>query len=302
MKAQYILPAILLLGACGKHKEPAASIAPQYKMSADANIAAKESMAGLYDDVSAENKAVADAAASGAGNASSPIPASIPQKLIQRATIAFSVTDYAKAKAAIRLAVAANKGLVAAENESKDDYSARNILEIRVPADRFEATLNAISGEAKQLDGKQITAEDVTKQYVDTEARMKARKAVEQRYIDILQKANKVDDILAVEEKLNEIREEVEAAQASLQYMDSQVAMSTISLTFYQTFSNTHQQAPGFFSRLGISLADGWNSVLSFTLGLASAWPVLLLIIGALLLLRMLRRKFRRRVSQPQAS
>ena len=78
-----------------------------------------------------------------------------------------------------------------------------------------------------------------------------------------------------MEAQLKSIREEIESAKGRLQYMDHHVAYSNISLEYYQTFANSDPQSPGFLQRSWLSFKDGWNGLLSFALGIFSAWPLI---------------------------
>lgn len=169
----------------------------------------------------------------------------------------------------------------------------RNELEIKVPAATFDKCMEALSSGASRVEEKSTTSTDVTEEYVDLDARIKARMAVEQRYLQILQQAKKVEEILAVEEQLKSIREDIEAAKGRLQYMDHHVAYSGIHLTYYQTFANTDPQAPGFFQRSWLSFKDGWNTLLSVSLGLLSGWPFVLGIVFIFIFMRRGIRKWK---------
>lgn len=166
-------------------------------------------------------------------------------------------------------------------------------MEIRVPSTKFDSCLNDLAGVDENLIEKKITSKDITEEYVDVSARMKARKEVEQRYLDILKQAKTVEDILKVEEQLKTIREEVEAAQGRLQYIDHNVSMSVIHLSFYQTFSNTTPQGPGFFSRMFFSIKDGWNGMLVVLVSLVGLWPVWIVLVAAVIIIRRYRKRRR---------
>ncbi|MBW8687649.1 DUF4349 domain-containing protein [Chitinophaga rhizophila] len=276
-----LLAGILLLSACGRRSA---------SLPENTNVAA----------VQMEEMAAVDDAAAGSGSAklssfvaTNDNPAEVPKKILKEGTIRYSVRDYNDARNELNQIVARFGGYIISENEQRSDISWETAIEIKVPAQRFDSCLNALSGTAQTLVTKSITAKDVTEEYIDVAARMKAKKEVEQRYLDILQQAKTVEDILSVEAQLKNIRVEVEAAQARLQYIDHNVAMSTIHLTFFQTFANTSPQGPGFFSRMLFSMKDGWNGVLSFVIDMAGMWPLLLVLVVGVLMIRRYRRRKR---------
>ncbi|MCF6404241.1 DUF4349 domain-containing protein [Chitinophaga filiformis] len=226
-------------------------------------------------------------------------PADIPKKIIKEGTIRYSVRDYKHAYKELTDVIARSGGNVINEVEHRSDVSWETALDIRVPADKFDSCLNMLAGVEENLLVKSVTSKDVTEEYVDLAARMKARKEVEQRYLDILKQAKTVKDILEVEEQLKSIREEVEAAQGRLQYIDHNVAMSVIHLSFFQTFSNTTPQGPGFFSSIFFSIKDGWNSILAALISFTALWPVW--VVAAVLFIIIRRYRKRRRLARAAA-
>jgi hypothetical protein len=199
----------------------------------------------------------------------------ISQKIIKNAVLRFSTSDFDACKKRITDTVKKYGGYIASEKQENTSVQWRNEVAIKVPAAAFEQCVESLTGGASRIDEKSITSTDVTEEYVDLDARMKARLAVEQRYVQILQQAKNVKEILEVEAQLKSIREEIESAKGRLQYMDHHVAYSNISLEYYQTFANTDPQSPGFLQRSWFSFKDGWNGLLSFALGILSAWPLI---------------------------
>lgn len=199
----------------------------------------------------------------------------ISQKIIKNAVLRFSTSDFESCKKRIADTVKKYGGYIASEKQENTSMQWRNEVAIKVPAAAFEQCVESLTSGASRVDEKSITSSDVTEEYVDLDARMKARLAVEQRYVQILQQAKNVKEILEVEAQLKSIREEIESAKGRLQYMDHHVAYSNISLEYYQTFANSDPQSPGFLQRSWLSFKDGWNGLLSFALGIFSAWPLI---------------------------
>lgn len=201
-----------------------------------------------------------------------------PEKIIKTANINFRVEDYSKSRAAIERIVRASGGYISSENEQKNSYSINNSMVIRIPNSGFDSLVERLSSVAMEVNSKTVSAEDVTAQFVDIQARLKTKKEIESRYIDLLDKANKISDILEIEEKIREIREEIEAKEGQLKYLGDQVAYSTVHLDFYQTFEYQPSDKPGFFNRLGSAFGSGWKGLLEFIVGFVYLWPLWLII------------------------
>jgi hypothetical protein len=234
-----------------------------------------------------------DANKPGVSDPASTIP--VPKtalKIIKTADIRFQVKDVEKSLAAIKTMVKNCDGYLASENLQNDSGRLENTIMIRVPAERFDQLIQSLNGQAIYVDSKTIEARDVTEEFVDTEARLNAKKEVEQRYLDILQRAKTVQEILEVEGRLGAVREEIEAVEGKLKYMNDQITYSTITLTIYQPVFQLAHPGNGFWGRLVNALVGGWNSFLAVLVGLVYVWPfVIVLGIGVWIYRRFMGKK-----------
>ncbi|HME32581.1 MAG TPA: DUF4349 domain-containing protein [Terriglobales bacterium] len=104
-------------------------------------------------------------------------------------------------------------------------------LSIRVPAAKFDEVRAQIRKLGLRVESESIEAQDVTKQYVDQEARLRNLRAQEQQYFGILRKAATVKDTLEVSDKLNEVRGAIEERQAEFEALSKQVETVAINIT-----------------------------------------------------------------------
>jgi hypothetical protein len=236
------------------------------------------------------------------GSSSDQIPAKAPapgiqnQMLIKKASLRFEVKIFQAAKSKLSGMIKASNAYVASERESKSDGELSNTMTIRVPQSVFDNLVDSIAALAKNLDEKNVTVEDVTEEYVDTESRLKAKRQVEIRYLEILTKAQKVKDILEVEENLGSIREEIESAEGRLRYLSHRTLYSTIDLTFYEqknVMPAVHRT--GILWQTFTAFVEGWNGLLDFSLGLVSIWPGLIVIALIIAVIIRIFRKWKKR-------
>jgi hypothetical protein len=101
-------------------------------------------------------------------------------------------------------------------------------MTIKVPVDKFEKTLNEIKNVATQVLSESTTGQDVTEQYSDLQAQLKNKRAEEESFIKILDRAGEIKDVLAVTKELSRVRGEIERLEGRIRFMDSQTEMSTI--------------------------------------------------------------------------
>jgi hypothetical protein len=226
------------------------------------------------------NEEVEDAAAPGAA-APLPIPTGVvaPSRLlIYHADLRLKVPSLPRASASLDSLVRRNEGFLSAATETRADGEWRQFMTIRVRPARFHALLAALSG-LGTVEEKKLTTDDVTAQHADVAARLATKRAVEKRYVGLLSRARKISEILEIEGKIGEVREEIESTESRLKTLDDEVTYSTISLTCYQPLPQPVPEAPvvSFAGRLVESFYTGWTLITSLLIGMVAIWPFLLL-------------------------
>lgn len=106
-------------------------------------------------------------------------------------------------------------------------------LTIRVPSEHYEQTMTELRALAVQVQGEELRTEDVTEEFVDQEARLTNLKAGEQAIQNLLeeqQQGNNIADIAAVQQKLAEVRSQIEQTEGRIRYLSDQAFFSTITV------------------------------------------------------------------------
>ena len=197
----------------------------------------------------------------------------VERKLIKEGMLAFETADLEATKKQLAQAIKKHQGYVASENENNTSSRLNHTLVIRVPAKHFDAFILDATQGVDHFDTKDIHVKDVTAEFIDVEARLKTKKELEQRYLDLLKKANKVAEILDIEKQIGELRSDIEATEGQLRYLTNQASYSTVNITYYKSiptqtaFGNKFKN--GFFS--------GWDHFVWFLVGLVNMWPFLLI-------------------------
>jgi len=111
-------------------------------------------------------------------------------------------------------------------NDVKSGY-----ISIKVPSTKFKEIIEKIKNVAIDVEREEISTQDVTDQYIDLETRLKNYLLAESKYLDILKKAQTVNDVLNVQRELSQVRNNIERIESQLKYSDRQVDMSTISVS-----------------------------------------------------------------------
>jgi hypothetical protein len=115
------------------------------------------------------------------------------------------------------------------QSGSGDSRSAS--LTMRVPSARFADALQQLRSLEGEVATSGVSAQDVTDQFVDLQARLSAKQAEEQRYIAILNRANTIDEILKVDASLANVRTQVEQLTGQINSIKQRTEFSTISMS-----------------------------------------------------------------------
>ncbi|MBF9144010.1 DUF4349 domain-containing protein [Hymenobacter properus] len=231
-----------------------------------------------------------------AGTKATPQPAlstAAPARLlIYHADLRLKVANVRRASASLDSLVRRNGGYLSAATEVREEGEWRQAMTIRVVPSRFQPLLAALSG-LGTVEEKKLTTDDVTAQHADVAARLATKRTVEKRYVDLLARARKISEILEIEEKIGEVREEIESTESRLKTLNDEVAYSTVSLVCYQPIAQPVHDAPvvSFASRLVDSFYGGWTLLTGLLIGLVSIWPLLLLGAAAWVGVRRWRRR-----------
>ncbi|HJQ25070.1 MAG TPA: DUF4349 domain-containing protein [Blastocatellia bacterium] len=101
----------------------------------------------------------------------------------------------------------------------------------RVPASQFYAALDQILSTSGKMIQKKISGQDVSEEYLDIEARIRTKKALEAQFLEIMKQARKVSDALEVQSQLADVRTEIERLEGRRRFLENQSALSTITVS-----------------------------------------------------------------------
>jgi len=207
------------------------------------------------------------------------------QKIIKTANLRFETKDVTVTHQNIITLVKIHNGFVQNDNSGKNYNKEYIRMTIRVPSEKFEDILFGISEGVGYFDQKDISQKDVTEEFVDVKARLNAKRKLENRYLELLQQAKNVKEMLEIERELSKIREEIEAKEGRLNYLQDKVSLSTFYIEFYKT-SEIKGVPISYGQKILNALKSGWNAVSAFFIGLVSIWPFIFIIGGVIYFIR----------------
>ena len=212
------------------------------------------------------------------------------QKIIKTARLAFETKDVVETHNHILALTAQYKGLIQNDNSGKSYNRIFRTMVVRIPTENFQQFIDGASEGVSYFDQKEISRQDVSEEFVDLEARLKAKRELEKRYLELLKQAKNVKEMLEIERELSNIREEIEAKQGRLQFLQNRVSMSTVNIDFYTLTSETGI-TQSYGQKMINSLKGGWDGISVFFLGLLYLWPLFIIVLIVVFLLRKLLKR-----------
>ena len=196
-------------------------------------------------------------------------PATTPQ-LIKKAELSVVVKSIDTSTKSVTEIVKKQQGdILGFQNQKPPDSSIRQTarVEIRVPQAKLETTLDTLA-KLGSVQNRGLTAEDVTTQLVDNDARLRNLRKSEEVVLKIMERSGSVGDVLKAAQELSNIRESIERIDAELKSLRNQVAYSTINLTLEAAVSAQQDPEPSLGLRMQETWGQATHSVGELTLGL----------------------------------
>lgn len=288
-----------LLAGCGSGSKSTASYAMESVAQAPAAMDAAESAA-------LENGA--------SDTSSTPLPES--RKWIITVDLTAETDDLDALRTALDAKIAAVEGYVEDQSvyngstyQSGRRYRSAN-LTVRIPADQEDAFLKDVDGLANIVQQNK-SIEDVTLNYVATESRLKALETEETRLLELLAQAENMADLLEIEQRLAEVRCELENYASQKRLYDNQIDYATIYVTIEEVQEYTPVEEPTLWERISKGFKDNLvgvgNDLLDVLVWIIVSLPylvVLAVIVGIAVLVtkRIRRRRSAKKAAKQQKS
>ena len=158
----------------------------------------------------------------------------VERQIIRTGTLSVVVAELGAAVTQVEDIVAGIPGaFVAASNIQQDDPRRVSTITVRVPVNEFDATLAALRNTGAEVIDVDIRSQDVTAQYTDLTARLRNATAAEQQLLEILTRAQNVQDTIEVQRELTDVRERIEVLQGQLNVLTNQTTLATIVLRLH---------------------------------------------------------------------
>ncbi|MFJ9082382.1 DUF4349 domain-containing protein [Streptomyces sp. NPDC102384] len=155
--------------------------------------------------------------------------------IIRTAHLSVRVKDVPDALDRARTAAEDAGGLVGDETTDRDGHGhERSRVTLRVPQESYEDVLDQLAGSGRLLE-RNVTAKDVTDQVVDVESRIKSQRASVARVRELMDRAEKLSDVVTLEGELGTRQSELEALLAQQDSLKDRTSLATITLRLTET-------------------------------------------------------------------
>jgi len=197
----------------------------------------------------------------------SAVPAGRPQ-LIKRASLTLDVTSIDEQLADISQLIAVEQGDILDLRDREPTPRLRSaFLRIRVPQSRLDSLIERLS-EVGTVESRTLTAEDVSTQLVDLQARVRNLRKSEEALLDIMDRSGSIGDVLEVSRELSNVRQQIEQLDAQYKNLQTQVSYATLELTLQEPVSATSTSPKSLGQTLGRTWRSATGSVAELTTGL----------------------------------
>ena len=238
----------------------------------------------------------------------SPLASAPPRKIIRNGSLELLVNDVGQSIDKIASTAVAVGGYVEKSTQNNSGFRSAS-LTIRVPSARLDEAIADVKRLATVVERENVEGRDVTREYVDLDARLRNAQAEETQYLQILKRATTIKDTLDVTEKLSDVRGRIEEMQGEMRLLTTQIDMSSLEISLHAeadaTVAGIHWR-PLVQAKIAVNdmlsgLTDWVDSVVAFVicLPLIIVWliSIVVLFVITVRVIRFLGRKLGPKIS-----
>lgn len=187
------------------------------------------------------------------------------QKLVRKMTVEAETNDLDTLLAELGTKVVSLEGYIEKRSVRNGSPTATRRyrhadLTIRIPAEMLDMFVEHIQGKTNVVHLTE-SADDITLRYVATQSRVTALETEQQRLLELLAKAENMTDLLLIEERLTNVRTELEEVTSQMRIFDNMVDYGTIQLTVTEVQEYTAVEEQSIWQKIGSGLSENWQNL-----------------------------------------
>jgi hypothetical protein len=197
---------------------------------------------------------------------------SLDRLIIRTVTLSLLVPDVQEAYRQVERIAADQGGLIGGSQVRQEGDYATATVTVRVPADSatYAATMERLRGLADRIVDEQVQTQDVSEEYVDLESRLRNLRMTEDRLLALYEKAQRLEEVFAVQREITTVRGQIEQAQGRKQAIERRAAMATITLQLRDTAATPRPRPQADWNPLRV-VGEAAGALAGVLRGLATA-------------------------------
>ena len=212
----------------------------------------------------------------------------VERKIVTNVDMNIRVDDVNDAIEEVTKLVDASGGFVVSVSRTEDEDETFASMSFRVPSNNLDATLSRVRDISERVERENRSAQDVTTEFVDIEARLGNLRAAEEQLLVLFERSGKVSDVLEVQRELTNVRGQIESLQGRLNYLSQTTATSLVSVWFHPTTSTAPISDPAWSpsetargATRGLAAFGRWAADVAITVAIFSpVWvPIIVLVL-----------------------
>ena len=287
---------VLTFAACSSKATSARSSDYYAKSEAAYEMDAPAAMAdeAYYSEAKAAGK-VSTASTTANGESANLTGNAVGRKIIKNGNLSIQTLEFEAFIDNLNQTILEMGGYVESSNINGNSYNRNSMrsanITVRIPADNLDAFCGQVS-EISNVTNKNLYTQDVTLTYVDLESHVKALRTEQQTLMDLLAKAEKVEDIILIQNRLSDVLYEIESYESTLRTFDDQIAYSSVHLNIQEVQRETAVEPETPSEEIARRFQENWEDVKDgfarFGINFVSDLPIILvwvLILGGIALI-----------------
>ncbi|WP_026509340.1 MULTISPECIES: DUF4349 domain-containing protein [unclassified Butyrivibrio] len=252
---------IMIVTGCGG--SDSASKSTDY--SAESSYEAAEEAAGLYDQAYETDSE--GATNGGAADEITEEKATNKRKLITNMSMRAESKEFDKTLDFIKNRTTELGGYIESFSTEKSSYNDERTanLTLRIPEEKLTGFVDEFS-QNSNITSQEMNVTDVTLTYADLESHRNALRAEEQQLLSLMEKAETIEDIMTIQDKLTDVRYQLESMESQLRTYDNQITFSTLNVTLREVIEYTPEPVknPTFAERAKEGFVENLEGVIAF--------------------------------------
>ncbi len=224
-------------------------------------------------------------------------------KLIRTVRMEVETTDFDTLLATLRTRAEEMGGYVESTQTSTpaEDENRWSYLTVRIPSDRLDDFLDMV-GENGNVTYTDESVEDVTLSYVDLDTRLSALRAEQETLLSLMEEAEALEDVIAIQSQLTEVGYEIESYESQLRVLENQIDYSTVYLSVDEVERETETGGTTFGENVGTRIRNNLyrlrQGLRNFAIGFLGLLPILILLAAIVVAIALILRRFVRQKEQ----